>query len=107
MMSAEDEREIRTSLRQVLSNFPDEYWMQHDLDHEFPWDFHQAMAQAGWLGMCSPEKYGGGGAGVQQAALLLEEVTGSGGAPNGGTTGQVALSRGGAIGQEGRGGQRA
>jgi acyl-CoA dehydrogenase len=91
MMSAEDEREIRTSLRQVLSNFPDEYWMQHDLDHEFPWDFHQAMAQAGWLGMCIPEKYGGGGAGVQQAALLLEEVTGSGGALNAGTTVQVPL----------------
>ena len=91
MMSAEDEREIRTSLRQVLSNFPDEYWMRHDLDHEFPWDFHQAMAQAGWLGMCIPEKYGGGGAGVQQAALLLEEVTGSGGALNAGTTVQVPL----------------
>jgi acyl-CoA dehydrogenase len=91
MMSADDEREIRTSLRQVLSNFPDEYWMQHDLDHEFPWDFHQAMAQAGWLGMCIPEKYGGGGAGVQQAALLLEEVTGSGGALNAGTTVQVPL----------------
>jgi acyl-CoA dehydrogenase len=91
MMSAEDEREIRTSLRQVLSKFPDEYWMQHDLDHEFPWDFHQAMAQAGWLGMCIPEKYGGGGAGVQQAALLLEEVTGSGGALNAGTTVQVPL----------------
>ena len=75
-MSAEDEREIRTSLRKVLSKFPDEYWMKHDLDHEFPWDFHQAMAEAGWLGMCIPEKYGGGGAGVQQAALLLEEVTG-------------------------------
>ena len=91
MMSAEDEREIRTSLRQVLSKFPDEYWMRHDLDHEFPWDFHQAMAQAGWLGMCIPEKYGGGGAGVQQAALLLEEVTGSGGALNAGTTVQVPL----------------
>jgi acyl-CoA dehydrogenase len=91
MMSAEDEREIRTSLRQVLSKFPDEYWMRHDLDHEFPWDFHRAMAQAGWLGMCIPEKYGGGGAGVQQAALLLEEVTGSGGALNAGTTIQVPL----------------
>ena len=91
MMSADDEREIRTSLRKVLSKFPDEYWMQHDMDHEFPWDFHQAMAEAGWLGICIPEKYGGGGAGVQEAALLLEEVTGSGGALNAGTTVQVAL----------------
>jgi acyl-CoA dehydrogenase len=49
------------------------------------------MAGAGWIGICIPEQYGGGGAGVQEAALLLEEVTGSGGALNAGTTVQVAL----------------
>src|SRR3954463_12560727 len=91
MLSAEDEREIRTSLRKVLTQFPDEYWMQHDLDHDFAWDFFRAMADAGWIGVCIPEAYGGGGAGVQEAALLLEEVTGGGGALNAGTTVQVAL----------------
>ena len=91
LLSAEDEAQIRSSLRQVLSKFPDGYWMQHDLDHEFPWDFYKAMADAGWIGICIPEQYGGGGAGVQEAALLLEEVTGNGGALNAGTTVQVAL----------------
>jgi acyl-CoA dehydrogenase len=91
MMSAQDEQEIRSSLRKILAKFPDEYWMRHDLDHEFPWDFYKAMADAGWIGICIPEKYGGGGAGVQEAALLLEEVTGNGGALNAGTTVQVAL----------------
>ena len=91
LLSAEDEAQIRSSLRQVLSKFPDGYWMQHDLDHEFPWDFYEAMAEAGWIGICIPEQYGGGGAGVQEAALLLEEVTGNGGALNAGTTVQVAL----------------
>jgi len=91
MLSPEDEREIRSSLRAVISKFSDEYWMRHDMDHEFPWDFYRAMAAAGWIGICIPEKYGGGGAGVQEAALLLEEVTGGGGALNAGTTVQVAL----------------
>jgi acyl-CoA dehydrogenase len=91
LISAEDEREIRASLQKVLSRFTDEYWMRHDLDHEFPWDFYHAMAEAGWIGICIPEKYGGGGAGVQEAALLLEEVTAGGGALNAGTTVQVAL----------------
>ena len=91
LLSAEDEAQIRSSLRQILSKFPDGYWMQHDLDHEFPWDFYKAMAEAGWIGICIPEQYGGGGAGVQEAALLLEEVTGNGGALNAGTTVQVAL----------------
>jgi len=44
MLSAEDEREIRTSLRKTMSGFTDEYWMRHDMDHEFPWDFHDTMA---------------------------------------------------------------
>ena len=35
MLSAEDEREIRTSLRKTMSGFTDEYWMRHDMDHEF------------------------------------------------------------------------
>jgi acyl-CoA dehydrogenase len=91
LLSADDEREIRTSLRKVLSKYPDEYWMQHDADHEFPWDFYREMAAAGWIGICIPAQYGGGGAGVQEAALLLEEVTGNGGALNAGTTVQVAL----------------
>ena len=91
MISPEDEKEIRSSLRQVLSRFPDEYWMQHDLDHEFPWDFYKAMADSGWLGITTPEEFGGSGAGVQEAALLMEEVAGNGGGLNAATTVQVAL----------------
>jgi acyl-CoA dehydrogenase len=91
MLDAETESDMRSSLRKVLSRFPDEYWMQHDLDHEFPWDFYHAMADAGWLGICTPEKYGGGGAGVQEAAILIEEVTAGGGALNAATTVQIAL----------------
>ena len=91
MISADDEKEIRDSLRKVLAHFPDEYWMQHDMDHEFPWDFYKAMADAGWLGITTPEKFGGGGAGVQEAALLMEEVAGNGGGLNAATTVQVAL----------------
>jgi acyl-CoA dehydrogenase len=91
MMTAETERDIRTSLRQLLSKFPDEYWMKHDTDHEFAWDFYHAMAEAGWLGICTAEDYGGGGAGVQEAALLIEEVAGNGGGLNAATMVQVAL----------------
>jgi acyl-CoA dehydrogenase len=91
MISREDVQEIRSALRKVLARFPDEYWMQHDQDHEFPWDFYKAMADAGWLGITTPEKFGGGGAGVQAAALLMEEVAASGGGLNASTTVQVAL----------------
>jgi acyl-CoA dehydrogenase len=90
-LSPDTERSIRQSVRATCAKFPDEYWMNHDTDHEFPWDFYKAMAEAGWLAITTPEQYGGGGAGVQEAAILMEEVAGNGGALNAATTVQVAL----------------
>ncbi|MCW2527637.1 MAG: putative acyl-CoA dehydrogenase [Pseudonocardiales bacterium] len=90
-LSSETEQDIRQGVRAVCKDFPDEYWMNHDTDHEFPWEFYKAMAAGGWLAITTPEKYGGGGAGVQEAAILMEEVAGNGGALNAATTVQVAL----------------
>jgi acyl-CoA dehydrogenase len=90
-LSADTEKGIRDSVRAICANYPDEYWMQKDTDHEFPWDFYKAMATSGWLAITTPEKYGGGGAGVQEAAIFMEEVAGNGGALNAATTVQVAL----------------
>lgn len=90
-LSADIEHEIRQAVRAVCQKFPDEYWADADENHKFPWDFYQAMAKEGWLGITTPEEYGGGGAGVQAAAIFMEEVAGNGGALNAATTVQVAL----------------
>ena len=90
-LSPEAEHDIRQSVRAICAKFPDEYWSHADTNHEFPWDFYRAMADEGWLGICTPEEYGGGGAGVQAAAIFMEEVAGNGGALNAATTVQVAL----------------
>lgn len=90
-LSLETEQAIRDSVRAICSHFPDEYWMNHDEDHEFPWEFHKAMSAGGWLAITTPEQYGGGGAGVQEAAVMMEEVAGNGGALNAATTVQVTL----------------
>ena len=34
----------RERLREMMEPFDDQYWMEHDRDHEFPWDFYRAMA---------------------------------------------------------------
>jgi acyl-CoA dehydrogenase len=90
-LNHEVEQGIRDAVRGVCSKFDDEYWMQHDADHIFAWDFYRAIADAGWLGICIPDEYGGGGAGVQEAAILMEEVAGSGGGLNAATTIQIGL----------------
>jgi acyl-CoA dehydrogenase len=91
LLTPEAERDIREAVRAICAKFPDEYWMERDTNHEFPWDFYKQMAASGWLGICTPEEYGGGGAGVQEAAVFIEEVAGNGGGLNAATTVQVAL----------------
>ncbi|MQA05582.1 MAG: acyl-CoA dehydrogenase [Streptosporangiales bacterium] len=79
----EDQQSIRSAVRELAARFSDEYWQQIDDSHEFPWDFYNAFADAGWLGIAIPEEYGGGGLGITEAALLLEEIARSGAAMNG------------------------
>ena len=74
---------IRDSVRKLCAGFPDEYWSEKDEAHEFPWDFYNAMAAAGFVGIAIPEDYGGSGRGITEASIVLEEVAASGAAMNG------------------------
>ena len=74
--------DIRTAVREMMEPFGDQYWMEHDRDHEFPWEFYNAVAKAGWLGITIPEEYGGGGLGVTEAAIVEHEISASGGGMN-------------------------
>lgn len=75
--------ELRDGVRQICSNFGDEYWREHDSLHRFPTEFYDAFANAGWIGIAMPTVYGGGGAGITEASIMLEEVAASGAAMNG------------------------
>jgi acyl-CoA dehydrogenase len=75
--------DLREGVRRVCSRFPDSYWRDHDEAHEFPWDFYEALAEGGWIGIAIPEEYGGAGRGITEASVVLEEVAASGAAMNG------------------------
>ena len=74
---------IRDAIGKICADFPDEYWSACDSEHRFPWDFYNALAQDGWIGIAIPEEYGGSGRGVTEASIVLEEVAASGAAMNG------------------------
>ena len=76
---AEDHEALREGVRAVVSRFDDDYWFARDDDGLFPFEFHKAMAQAGWLGITMPEEYGGAGLGVTEAAIMMREVASHGG----------------------------
>ena len=75
--------DLRDAVRRQCRPFDDVYWRACDEEHRFPWDFYDAMAKAGWLGVAIPERFGGGGRGITEASILLEEVAASGAAMNG------------------------
>jgi acyl-CoA dehydrogenase len=74
---------IRQAVREICGDFDEAYWRDHDSNHEFPWDFYEALAEGGWVGIAIPEEYGGGGAGITEASVVVEEVAASGAAMNG------------------------
>jgi len=76
-LSAEQET-IRAAVEKICARFGDDYWLAKDRDGGFPDDFHRAFADAGWLGVCIPQEYGGAGLGVTEAALMMQAIAESG-----------------------------
>ncbi len=72
-------REIREAVLKHCSQFSDDYWLEHDESGEFPHEFQQSMAEAGWLGIAMPESVGGAGLGITEAAVMMQAVAEAGG----------------------------
>lgn len=75
----DDQRAIVDAAERICENFPLEYWREKDKTHSFPHEFFRAVADGGWLGICTPEEYGGANLGVTEAALFLRTVAACGG----------------------------
>ena len=75
----DDQQNIRDAVLKHCTQFPDDYWLDHDRTGEYPIDFHKSMADAGWLGIAMPEAVGGSGLGITEAAIMMQAVAESGG----------------------------
>lgn len=74
-----DEQEaIRDAIQKICTGFDDAYWLKKDHDGGFPYEFYDAIARAGWLGICIPEQYGGSGLGITEAAIMMRTISESG-----------------------------
>ena len=77
--SLEPEHEqIRTAIEKICMPFDADYWLQKEREGGFPFDFHKALADAGWLGIAMPEEFGGSGLGISEAALMMHTISASG-----------------------------
>ncbi|BAT58518.1 acyl-CoA dehydrogenase fadE12 [Variibacter gotjawalensis] len=73
-----DQQELCAAVARICEKFSDDYWLKKDKDGGFPHELHQALANAGWLGICIPEEYGGSGLGITEAALMMQTISESG-----------------------------
>lgn len=79
----ESQRSVREAIAKICAKYPDEYWMEKDTEHKFPWELYNDLANNGWLGICLPEEYGGSGLGISEAAVMLQTIAESGAGMNG------------------------
>ncbi|MGV9710987.1 acyl-CoA dehydrogenase family protein [Gordonia sp. NPDC003424] len=79
----DDQITIRDAVAELAAKFDDQYWQEKDEKHEFPTEFYNAFAEGGWLGITTPEEYGGHGYGITEASIILEQIAASGAGMNG------------------------
>ncbi|KAG5655237.1 hypothetical protein KAF25_001990 [Fusarium avenaceum] len=79
----ESQRSVREAISKICAKYPDEYWLERDTEHKFPWELYNDLAANGWLGICLPEEYGGAGLGISEAAVMLHTIAESGAGMNG------------------------
>ena len=69
---------VRDSVKALCADFPGEYWRTLDSTSTYPYQFVQALSDAGFLSMLIPTQYGGSGSTLAETAVVLEEVHGNG-----------------------------
>jgi acyl-CoA dehydrogenase len=79
MRRATDYEEIRSGVRALCAQFPDEYFRKVDAERGYPSEFVAALTSAGWLAALIPEEYGGSGLSLAAASVIMEEINRSGG----------------------------
>src|SRR5512138_2087372 len=81
MRSSTDDRfqDIRDAVRDLCSQFPDEYHREVDERRGYPEEFVDALTKAGWLAALIPQEYGGSGLGLTEASVIMEEINRAGG----------------------------
>src|ERR1700754_981228 len=70
----DEQADIRDAVAKLCAQFPGEYWRKLDREMAYPSDFVNALTEAGYLSVLTPEEYGGAGLKLSAATAILEEI---------------------------------
>ncbi len=73
-----EQTQICEGVKRSCAPFDADYWLKKDREGGFPFEFHRALADAGWLGIAMPEIHGGAGLGITEAALMMQTIAATG-----------------------------
>lgn len=65
---------IRAAVQSICDRFGPDYWLQRDIDGEWPQEFCETLATAGWFGITIPKRQGGAGLGISEAAMVMRTI---------------------------------
>ena len=73
-----EHRALRASVAELGREFGMQYWLARARNHESTDELWEKAAQLGFIGINTPEQYGGGGAGITELAMVCEELATAG-----------------------------
>ena len=73
-----EHRALRASVAELGREFGMQYWLARARSHESTDELWHKAAQLGFIGINTPERYGGGGAGITELAIVCEELATAG-----------------------------
>jgi len=66
--------EIREGVARICEQYPNAYWVKLDHESAYPFEFVNALTEAGYLGALIPEEYGGAGLPISAGCAILETI---------------------------------
>src|SRR3954454_14873979 len=75
---AEEHAALRSAVAELGREFGIDYWLARARRHESTDELWEKAANLGFIGINTPEQYGGGGAGITELAMVCEELATAG-----------------------------
>jgi len=79
--SNETQQLLKSTAATVAEKYGPEYWRERERTHDYPDEFYQELANAGFLGMLIPQEYGGEGMSMLDTCIGIEALAANGVGP--------------------------
>ncbi|HJQ01946.1 MAG TPA: acyl-CoA dehydrogenase family protein [Jatrophihabitans sp.] len=75
---SDEHRALRNAVAELGKEFGMSYWLGRARDHQPTDELWEKAASLGFIGINTPEQYGGGGAGITELSIVCEELATAG-----------------------------